>query len=124
MDTLTDANFAIQLSMLGGVGVIHKNQTIKQQTAEIKKFRRSFPKGSWLVGAAIGVINDSLSLENSDLDTLLRARSLLKAGADFLVLDTAHGFTKRVGETLVRLKEQFEGVRVVVGNVVSAAAIR
>ncbi|BCZ19447.1 Inosine 5'-monophosphate dehydrogenase GuaB [Helicobacter sp. NHP19-012] len=67
--------------------------------------------GRLRVGAAIGV---------NQLD---RARALAKAGADVLVLDSAHGHSLNVIKTLEALKKELE-VDVVVGNVVTAQATK
>ncbi len=68
-------------------------------------------RGRLRVGAAIGV---------NDYD---RAAALVEAGVDVLVVDTAHGHTSGVENTLRELKKKFE-VDVVVGNVATAAAAR
>jgi IMP dehydrogenase len=41
MDTVTEAEMAISLAQEGGLGVIHRNMTIKEQVAEINKVKRS-----------------------------------------------------------------------------------
>ncbi|HPF15730.1 MAG TPA: IMP dehydrogenase, partial [Planctomycetota bacterium] len=66
-------------------------------------------RGRLVVGAAIGV---------RDYD---RADGLVKAGVDVLVVDTAHGHTTNVQETVAELKRRFD-VDVVAGNVATAAA--
>jgi IMP dehydrogenase len=49
-----------------------------------------------------------------------RAAALLEAGADALVLDSAHGHSKNIVEAVSRLKERFSGVQLIAGNVATA----
>lgn len=65
--------------------------------------------GRLRVGAAVGVGEDAL----------YRAELLIKAGVDVIVIDTAHGHTKAVIETLKKLKKRVS-VDVVAGNVATA----
>ena len=41
MDTVTEANLAISIAHLGGVGIIHKNMSIESQVAEVEKVKKS-----------------------------------------------------------------------------------
>ncbi len=50
MDTVTESELAISLGKLGGIGIIHRNLTIKEQVAEVTKVL----KEKLLVGAAVG----------------------------------------------------------------------
>ncbi|MBS3074054.1 IMP dehydrogenase [Candidatus Pacearchaeota archaeon] len=67
-------------------------------------------KGRLLVGAAIGVKEDALQ----------RARALIEAGADILVIDIAHGHSDLAINTLKKLKSQFPNIPVIAGNVCTA----
>ncbi|HHV07427.1 MAG TPA: IMP dehydrogenase [Firmicutes bacterium] len=67
--------------------------------------------GRLRVGAAVGVAHD----------TIERARALVRAGVDVLVVDTAHGHHVGVLEMVSRLKSEFSGVEIVAGNVATAA---
>jgi IMP dehydrogenase len=62
-------------------------------------------------GAAVGVARD----------TLERAAGLVAAGADVLVVDTAHGHSQGVLDIVERLRERFPDVDLVAGNVATAA---
>jgi IMP dehydrogenase len=62
--------------------------------------------GRLRVGAAVGVGPEALE----------RAKALVDAGVDLIVIDTAHGHSKGVIETLEKIKERFD-VDVVAGNV-------
>lgn len=69
-------------------------------------------KGRLRVAAGVGVTGD----------TLERVEALVEAGADAIVIDTAHGHSANVVKTLRAVKEQFPQVDVVVGNIATAEA--
>ena len=68
--------------------------------------------GRLMVAAAIGVTSDSIE----------RAEALISSGVDAIVIDTAHGHTKRVVDLLKELKKIHPETDIVVGNVATAAA--
>lgn len=57
-------------------------------------------------------------------DTLERMEALVNAGADAIVIDTAHGHSKYVIEKLKEAKKRFPNVDIVVGNVATGAAAK
>ena len=71
-------------------------------------------KGRLRVAAGVGV----------PVDTLDRMRALVEAGADAIVIDTAHGHSKYVIEKLREAKASFPNVDIVVGNVATGEAAR
>ena len=71
-------------------------------------------KGRLRVAAGVGVT----------VDTLERAKALVDAGVDAIVIDTAHGHSKGVIEKLHQVKEAFPTIDVVVGNVATGAAAK
>lgn len=71
-------------------------------------------KGRLRVAAGVGVTDDTLD----------RTRALVEAGADAIVIDTAHGHSKGVVEKLVEVKKAFPQVDVVVGNVATGEAAK
>lgn len=68
--------------------------------------------GRLICGAAIGVT----------LDVLERAGALLSAGADFLVLDSAHGHSKNILDCLDKIKNKYPDVQIIAGNIATAEA--
>jgi IMP dehydrogenase len=71
-------------------------------------------KGRLRVAAGVGVT----------VDTIDRMAALVEAGADAIVIDTAHGHSKYVVEKLVEAKKAFPNVDIVVGNVATGAAAK
>ncbi len=57
-------------------------------------------------------------------DTYERAKELISAKVDALVIDTAHGHSKRVKESLKLLREKFPDTEIVIGNIATAEAAR
>lgn len=71
-------------------------------------------QGRLLCGAAVGVTADILD----------RAGALLSAGADYLVLDSAHGHSKNIINCVGKLKDAFPEAQVIAGNIATAEAAR
>lgn len=71
-------------------------------------------KGRLRVAAGVGVTTD----------TMERLEALVAAGADAVVIDTAHGHSKGVVEKLREAKTAFPNIDIVVGNVATAAAAK
>ena len=71
-------------------------------------------KGRLRVAAGVGVTGDTLD----------RMKALVEAGADAIVIDTAHGYSKYVVEKLVEAKRAFPNVDIVVGNVATGEAAK
>lgn len=121
MDTVTEGNMAIAMAENGGLGVIHKNLSIEVQVEEVKKAKRktvdpNLPhpavddQGRLLAAAAVGVTSD----------TFERAESLLEAGADAIVIDTAHGHSAGVLRKIKEIREHFPNATLIAGNVATS----
>ncbi|HVJ50503.1 IMP dehydrogenase [Desulfitobacterium sp.] len=104
-----------KLPIVDGDGYLKGLITIK----DIEKARQ-YPnsakdeRGRLRVGAAVGVT----------ADTIERADALYKAGADVIVLDTAHGHSRGVLQMVRELREAFPELQIIAGNVATAKATR
>lgn len=71
-------------------------------------------KGRLRVGAAVGVGQDGIS----------RAEALLRAGVDFLVLDSAHGHSRNILNACRALRDAFPDAQIIGGNVATYAGAK
>ena len=109
MDTVTESKMAIAIGRAGGIGVIHRNLDIKKQILEIQKVK----KHKILVGAAVGAGPKEFE----------RASAILKENVDLIVVDTAHGHTKKVSEIIRFIKKKKnKKTALCAGNVATAQA--
>lgn len=108
MDTVTESELAISLAMIGGIGIIHRNLTVDKQVQEVKKVKNK----KLIVGAAVG--------PNKGFEE--RTESLLKAGADVIVVDSAHGYTKFTIETIKQIKKKYPKTQIIAGNIATYEA--
>lgn len=119
--TLTDAELILQENKIEKLPVVNKDNelvgliTFRDITKVTLKPNANKDKyGRLRVAAAIGVTADAID----------RAKALVEAGVDALIIDTAHGHSKGVIHTLKQVKEKFPEVDVVVGNIATAEAAK
>ena len=111
MDTVTESKMAIAIAKAGGLGVIHRNLDIKTQLSEIKKVKIK----KLLVGAAVGAGPSEFK----------RADAILKENIDMIVVDTAHGHTKKVSEIIKFIKQKKnKKTALCAGNIATAEAAK
>ena len=108
MDTVTESKMAITIAQKGGLGIVHRNLSILEQIKEIKKVKNE----NLIVGAAIGTAKEDL----------IRFKSILDAGVDLVVIDTAHGHSEKVIKMLNKIKKISSKTPICVGNIASGEA--
>ncbi len=102
MDTVTEGEMAQAMYNCGGLGIIHRYNSIRDQALLVKSCDEA------LVGAAIGVSGDYLE----------RAKAVLDNGANILCIDIAHGHHSMMRHALKTLRNTFGwDVHIMAGNV-------
>jgi len=119
--TLQEAERLLHTHRIEKLPVVDKNGILKGLITVKDIFkRRQFPHackdehGRLRVGAAVGA-------SRKDLD---RARALVDAGVDVLVIDTAHGHSEGVLQALAKAREALGDVQLIAGNVATADGAR
>ena len=123
MDTVCEEKMALALAKLGGIGFIHKNMTIEDQALMITNIKKLKvdpqesmaaidDKGRYLVGAAVGVSEQ----------TLERVAALVKAEVDIISVDSAHGHSKGVIDAVRAIRQEYPDLDIIGGNIVTAQA--
>lgn len=123
MDTVTEEMMASELAKLGGLGFIHKNMPASKQAEMVRNVKATVledglsnanvdANGKLVVGAAVGVGDASLE----------RVQALVDAGVDIITVDSAHGHSEGVIETVRKLRHAFPDLDIVGGNIVTAQA--
>jgi IMP dehydrogenase len=114
MDTVTEYAMAYAMHDNGGLGIIHRYNSVEEQ-ARVVGYMSDETEGTGIIGAAIGVTGDYQE----------RASELVKAGAKVLCVDVAHGHHHMMLEALKHLKAEHGGnVHIMAGNVATGEGAR
>lgn len=105
MDTVTEVDMAYTLSSLGGLGIIHRYNSINDQAQIVSCARKA---GAQNIGAAVGVGDDVIK----------RTRTLIESGANVICVDIAHGHHSLMRHTLKTIRNTFGyDIHIMAGNV-------
>lgn len=105
MDTVTEVDMAYMLSSLGGLGIIHRYNSINDQAQIVSCARKA---GAQNIGAAVGVGDDVIK----------RTRTLIESGANVICVDIAHGHHSLMRHTLKTIRNTFGyDIHIMAGNV-------
>lgn len=108
MDTVCEDAMAEAVGRSGGIGIIHRFLPIEDQSEMVRRVKDL----GLVVGAAVGTSEDTLD----------RAKALVAAGVDALVLDIAHGHTEHALDAVRALKREFgRDADIIAGNVATRA---
>ena len=134
MDTVCGLEMAYKIFLLGGVGCIHRFNSIEEQSKIIKELYHRIYSEEWgNQFESWGVMVDnwhseiphvpimaSIGVSESDKD---RAKSLVDNGCNIIIIDVAHGHHKNVEKMLEWCKENLDDkVDIIAGNIATKEA--
>lgn len=102
MDTISSSKSCLAISFLGGLGILHRFQSIEKQLTELLLVKESGGD----CGAAIGLD-----------DGIERADRLYEVGCDIFVIDVANGHNQRIGQFTQELRNRHKDVVIIAGSV-------
>lgn len=119
--TLSEAEKILQKHKIEKLPLVDENGVLKglitiKDIEKVIEFPNSAKDnvGRLLVGAAVGVTKD----------TMKRVEALVKANVDVIVIDTAHGHSKGVTDTVREIRDAYPNLNIIAGNVATADATR
>lgn len=104
MTTITEGDMALEISELGGIGIIHRYCSIERQIDILNSIKEKNKNA--IVGAAVGTVDDFKE----------RTKALVENGINLICIDVAHGHHILVKEAIEWIKSNYN-IHVMAGNV-------
>jgi len=124
MDTVTEHKMAIKMALFGGIGAIHKNLSINLQCKEVSKVKKH--KVDILKDQKACVDDDNnlrvIAAVGTGEDAIKRVEALIKVNVDAIAIDTSHGHSQNVIDTIKEIKKLYPKVEIIAGNIATKDA--
>lgn len=120
MDTVCGLEMAYKMYKLGGVGCIHRFNSIEEQSNIVEElytriFSPDLSKVVWEVGCGFPPIMAAIGVSEGDKE---RAKSLVDSGCNIILIDVAHGHHENVRKMIEWCRENLdEEVDIIAGNI-------
>ncbi len=108
MQTVNSVELCIALSKEGGIATVDQFRSIENQVEMITEVKKTGEK----VAAAIGTSRDYIE----------RAKAVIKAGAEFIVMDTPHAHNFLTKTAIKEFKKEFKEFPLIAGNIATKEA--
>ena len=110
MSTVTNADFCIELAKHGALGVLHRAAPDDWIIKETKKIA----KNTEIVAVSVGTKEDQFDL----------CRKLIRAGANVVFVDVAHGYSESAMQMAKKIKQKwYRSAKVVLGNTINVGLL-
>lgn len=105
VDTVTGTKMAIQMGKLGGLGILPRFEAPEDQANKVREVKK---KGV-IAAASIGIREGEME----------RVEMLVKAGAEIINIDVAHGHMQKAIEATARLREKYGNSLTLISGIVA-----
>ena len=124
MDTVTEHEMAIKMALFGGIGAIHKNLSVDLQCKEVSKVKKH--KVDILKDQKACVDDDNnlrvVAAVGTGEDAIQRVEALMKVNVDAIAIDTSHGHSQNVIDTIKEIKKLYPQAEIIAGNIATKDA--
>ena len=114
MDTVTESKMAIAIAQEGGIGVLHKNMTIKQQALEVRKVKRS-ESGMILDPITLGVNATVGDVKKNNINSSLQKRRALLSKYSLIMRNIKEKLNKgkymSIDKDVYQLSKNYEALK-------------